>query len=216
MRLVPDRAGQPELLVLQSVRLTGVADRDAIVDRAFVADAVLDRTLSRAEAAGHIERFTFGDSSGWIITESGSLRLATLLRAEAARGDAGRVLGATLDAFDPLNDRFVGTVSRWQLQSTSAATTGFGTSGTDDVAALLSSLSSMGGELRQVLAPLIVTLPRFGRYPAQFQAAIERARDDGLRWVTGVGLLSCHVLWAELHQDLLSSLGRDRHRDAGW
>ncbi len=211
--VMPDGSTAAELMVLQAVRLAGVANLDAILDRAFVASEEVDRILTEANAATRVEQFAFGDSSGWIITEAGSARLKALLSDEVGGHDATSVLVATLEAFEPLNEQFVGLVSRWQLQSTLSTTTGFGTAGTSEINELLISLSSMGSDLREKLAELIQTLPRFGRYSAQYATAVDRAKQDGLRWVTGVGLLSCHVVWAELHQDLLSSLGRNRLDD---
>lgn len=210
---MPDGDARAQLMILQAVRLAGVADTDAVLDRAFVADKEVDQVLAEAEAGGLVEPFTFGDSTGWVITEAGSARLAELLRHEVARHDAGPTLETTLEAFEPLNGQFVGLVSTWQLQSTSATTTGFGAASTSEVQGFLSSLSVLGSDLRTVLEGLVDVLPRFGRYPAQYASALERAGQDGLRWVTGVGLLSCHVVWAELHQDLLSTLGRSRHDD---
>lgn len=197
-------------MVLQSVRLAGVANIDAILDRAFVTDEELNRVLTEAGSTDRVEEFAFGGSSGWIITEAGSARLAALLSDELGHHDARSVLEATLDAFEPLNEQFVGLVSGWQLQSTASASTGFGGTDSADVSQLLTSLSSIGSALGEKLSALISVLPRFSRYPAQYTSAVERARQDGLQWVMGVGLLSCHVVWAELHQDLLSSLGRDR------
>lgn len=199
----------PSLLVLQAVRLAGVAGLDAILDRALIDDRDADRVLSAAAASEEVEWFSFGDSSGWIITEAGSARLAALLRDESA-GAPAAVLASTLEAFEPLNGQFVGLVSQWQLRSTSAVAGGFGAAEVEEAAHLLDELAVVGSQLRETLAGLIRVLPRFGRYPAQYASALEQARHEGLRWVTGVGLLSCHVVWAELHQDLLSSLGRGR------
>lgn len=201
------------MLVLQAIRLAGVADREAVADRAFVADEEVDRVLTRMYAEGWVEQFAFGGSSGAILTEAGGARLAALLRDEVTSRAARAVLQATLEAFEPLNGQFVGLVSRWQLQSTSSANTGFGPADPAQIGALLTSLSALGSDLREKLSDLIRVVPRFGRYPVQYAAAVARARQDGLRWVTGVGLLSCHVVWAELHQDLLSSLGRDRQHE---
>ncbi|MGL5928314.1 MAG: hypothetical protein ACRCY8_05215, partial [Dermatophilaceae bacterium] len=65
---------ESELMVLQAIRLAGVADTDAILDRAFVADAEADRLLVEAAATDRVERFSFGESSGWVITEAGPRR----------------------------------------------------------------------------------------------------------------------------------------------
>jgi hypothetical protein len=211
---MPEPHALPELLVLQAVRLAGVADRDAILDRAFLAEEQVERILATATATGRVERFTFGNSSGWILTEAGSAYLATLLADDVARHDAAAVLEATLAGFEPLNAHFVAAVTQWQLLSTAATTTGFGAADAEPdphhAEQLLGSLTGLGAQLRDVLAELTRALPRFGRYPAQYAAALGRAHQDGLGWVTGVGILSCHVVWAELHQDLLASLGRSR------
>lgn len=208
-----DRNALTELLVLQAVRLAGLADKDAIADRTFLADDDVDRALADANTDDTVEPFTFGESSGWIITEAGAARLASLLRHEATQRQATGVLGRTLEDFDPLNEHFVGLVSRWQLRSTSSTTTRFGTADTAEVNELLTTLTAVGSDLRDTLADLVRILPRFGRYPVQYATAVDRARHDGPRWITGVGLLSAHAVWAELHQDLLSSLGRDRLDD---
>lgn len=197
-----------ELRVLQSIRLAGVADSDAILARALVRDADLERALAVAGEERQVERFAFGDTAGWVITEAGAHRLAALLRDELVVHGAAGVLETALGAFEPLNQQFVTLVSEWQLESTSATTTGFGTA--DAAEGLLAELSQIGSRLREVLSDVVRVLPRFGRYAAQYDLALGRAREAGLRWVTGVGLLSCHVVWAELHQDLLSSLGRRR------
>ncbi|MEI2649184.1 MAG: hypothetical protein V9G15_09320 [Dermatophilaceae bacterium] len=173
-------------------------------------DADLDHVLASALEQEHIERFSFADLSGLVVTEAGSLRLSALLYQEVSRHDAADVLEASLDDFEPLNGEFLSTLSRWQLESTSATQSGFGDANAAEVEVLLACLTSIGSRLRAVLAGLTRALPRFGRYAAQYDAALSHASTDGLRWVTGVGLLSCHVVWAELHQDLLSTSGRAR------
>ncbi len=207
---MPEPHAPTELLVLQAVRLAGVADRDAILDRAFLAEEQVERILATASATGRVEWFTFGDGSGWILTEAGSDYLATLLADDVSGHDATAVLEATLAGFEPLNAQFVAAVTQWQLVSTAGTTTGFGAADPDHAEQLLGFLTGLGAQLRDVLAELTRALPRFGRYPAQYAAALGRAHQDGLGWVTGVGILSCHVVWAELHQDLLASLGRSR------
>ena len=215
-----DRNERTELLVLQAVRLAGIADLDAILDRTFLGDEEVERVIAAANETGVVEHFSFGDSSGWTITEAGSSRLAELLRRDVARQGATDVLAATLEAFEPLNGRFVALVTGWQMRvappdkKVSAGAPGGPGRGADaaELHELLTELESIGSELRAVLTDLIGVLPRFGRYPAQYSAAVRRARHDDLSWgwVTGIGILSCHVVWAELHQDLFSTLGRDR------
>lgn len=206
------------LLTLHAVRLAGFADEEALADRALLPLEEIRIALEGAARDGELETMSFADARGWILTESGLSRLADLLEEEASAAEAQGVVARTVTAFeDPqgINARFVETVSQWQLQSTAptqGSTVADGKQGAD---ALLAELAAFGGQLRLMLTELIEHLPRFGRYPAQYDLAVSRARAEGLGWVTGVGILSCHVVWAELHQDLRSTAGGDRATDPG-
>lgn len=199
-----------ELLTVQALRLAGFSDEEGIADRALLPDDQIRRVLEDAARAGQARTMSFADAHGWILTESGQVHLAALLEAEVEDAGAREVLSAVIEKFEGINGEFVESVSQWQLRSTESA--GAPPAGADAHAVdmLLSHLSALGEELYIVLASLVGVLPRFGRYPAQYALAVRRARDEGLQWVTGLGLLSCHVVWAELHQDLLSTLGRER------
>lgn len=203
-------ASPVELLTLQTVRLAGFADEETLAERAQrTVDGARD-DLHRCAETGHVERMSFAETTGWILTDRGSARVASLLAAEVDTAGATAVLEAALDDFDDINGDFVETVSRWQLRSTDHGGTGLAEAGAADYAALLTRLSALGEQLRRVLAPVTKLLPRFGRYPVQYRCALDLARATGLSSITGIATLSCHVVWAELHQDLLSTLGRDR------
>lgn len=206
-------APRVELLTLQTVRLAGFADDEVLAERAQRTVEEARDDLHRCAEAGHVERMSFAETTGWILTDRGSARVAALLAAEVDAAGATRVLGTALEAFEDINGDFVETVSRWQLRSTERGGPGLAEIEAAEYAALLTRLSALGTQLRAVLAPVTKVLPRFGRYPVQYRCALDRARTAGLSSITGIGTLSCHVVWAELHQDLLSTLGRDRTPD---
>lgn len=192
------------LRTLQAVRLAGMADLDELSDRALLPEEYLSSLLDDAVGRGLIERGGFADLQGWLMTEAGHTELARMLNAEVTSHGAGPQLGAALERFEEVNAPFVEVVSRWQLRSTSDEQDGA------DVIALLATLSDLGGQLSDMLSELVPLLPRFGRYPAQYRLALQRAGSEGSRWISGLGIHSCHVVWAELHQDLLSTAGRRR------
>ena len=191
----------PELLVLQSLRLAGAADAGRIADRSFLPTDVIEDLVRAAQAAGQVEAFDFGTSRSLVLTEAGHARLRELLDDDLEVEQARTTLRAVLEDFEHgINGEMVRAVSEWQRA----------VPGSEAPVELLDELAALGAELRQVLEPLVATLPRFGRYPAQYRIALRRARDGDLRWIAGIGILSCHTVWAELHQDLLSTLGRER------
>ena len=61
-----------------------------------------------------------------------------------------------------------------------------------------------------VTAELAGFLPRFGRYEDDFTAALDRLRNGDTRALAAPLSASYHDHWMELHQDLLSTLGRER------
>lgn len=56
---------------------------------------------------------------------------------------------------------------------------------------------------------LEAALPRFGRYRSRLTHALDRARAGELAYVTDT-TTAYHTVWAELHEDLLATLGIPR------
>jgi len=192
-----------ELLVLHAVRLAGFADTEAIVARFELSAGSVGDTLRVLEGESLIERMAFADSSGWILTDAGKSRDAEMLREELDASGARPVLHATVENFErSMNPLLVRVITEWQLHPS--------TNRPDSRVEVLQELTDLAKGLSDLMAELVARLARFGRYPRQFSTAVANARAGDDRWVAGVGRLSCHIVWAELHEDLLSSLGHDR------
>ncbi|NUL44570.1 transcriptional regulator [Cellulosimicrobium funkei] len=208
----PSEAGttwpsSPDLVVLHAVRLGGFADTPAVADRTDLGINAVEASLLDLAHQGLIERMSFGGDGGWILSEEGQERLTALLAEERQASNAHAALASTADRFEELNTRLVRVLTAWQLHSPAERA-----KHRDSV---LGELADLADALDHLLTDLAAHLPRFARYPRQFTAAMRAARAGEDRWVAGVGLLSCHTVWAELHQDLLSSLGRARTAEPG-
>lgn len=59
-------------------------------------------------------------------------------------------------------------------------------------------------------ADLVNALARFAGYAERYNAAVARVVRGENRWVDGLGFDSCHVVWMQLHEDLLASIVLDR------
>lgn len=164
---------------------------------------IVDDQLGALEKQGLVEYLAFGDARGWILTERGKERDTQLLREELNESGAAAELAAALVDFEKtLNAQLVRVITEWQLQPSMEQE--------NSSEAVLKELTALAERLDGLMATVVHRLPRFGRYPQQFRQALEQASGGDMRWVAGVGILSCHVVWAELHQDFLSSLGRER------
>jgi hypothetical protein len=53
-------------------------------------------------------------------------------------------------------------------------------------------------------------LPRFSIYCDKLGAALEKAEDGAIEWVSDAKIESYHTLWFELHEDLLRLMRRER------
>lgn len=202
----------PDLLVLHAVRILGFADSAAIARR-FGLDATdTEETLYDAEARGWAARAAFADLAGWSLTERGRAENERLLAAELARvGGTGEVRDVYRD-FLPLNGRLQRACTDWQLRPT--AHDRLATNDHSDPAwdgGVLDELTAVAQSLAPLADRLGDVLTRFDGYGTRFTAALRRARAGDGGWVDRTDVDSCHRVWFELHEDLIATLGLDRH-----
>lgn len=209
---VPDAALRT--FTLHAVRLLGFADDAAVARRFRQPLAEVGEELLDLEALGLVSRSSFAETSGWSLTErgreEGERRLAAYLDASGGRGTVERVHRDFL----PLNARFQDAVSRWQIRplpGAPMARNDHTDHRSDD--RVLERLTSVGRRVQPLQRALSGVDPRFDGYAERYAAALERAEHGSPQWVDGVGLDSCHVVWMQLHEDLLATLGLTRGQE---
>lgn len=201
----------PELLTLHAVRVTGMTDAFAIAHRTGVPREVVEDLLLDDEARGWVQRVAYADLAGWSLTESGRLEGERRLADELDRTGARPTVERAHDTFARLNERFLRTLTRWQIRP--QAWDRLAANDHDDPAwdgRVLDELASYGRRLGPLGAELTAVLERFAGYDERYAAALVRAEAGQARWVDGVGVDSCHTVWIQLHEDLLATLGIDR------
>lgn len=206
----------PELLVLHAVRLAGMADDTAVARRTGLEPHLVTELLRDDEAYGWVTYVEFAGTGGWAITERGRERDAANLADELRATGSRPAVVAANSAFEPLNARLVRACTDWQLRPTDGDR--FAANDHTDAAwdnHVLDELSALAGDLRLLVTELAGALPRFAGYDDRFGYAVARARSGHPEWVAGVGIPSCHAVWMELHEDLLSTLGIPRGADVG-
>jgi hypothetical protein len=201
----------PELLVLHAVRLLGFASEGRVTARFALDHGVVVELLEDFEAFGWVRRSQFSGMAGWSLTEAGRVQNRSMLASELDAADARPVVQGALAAFEPLNARFLDAVTRWQLHPVPGdplAANDHSDPRWDD--RVIDDLVGLGAGLSQVCAPLAAALARFAGYAARYVTAADRVRRGEARWVDGLVFDSCHVVWIQLHEDLLATLGVDR------
>ena len=110
--------------------------------------------------------------------------------------------------------RFLAAVTRWQLRPMPGdplAANDHSDPRWDD--RVITSLAELGTALGPLCEGLSAALARFGGYAARYTAAASRVQRGEVSWIDGLGIDSCHVVWIQLHEDLLATLGRGRAAD---
>lgn len=188
--------------VLHAVRLGGFGSTAMVAERAMSAVPTVEAILERLASQGLVEFMDFAGSGGWTLTDPGRDHDAELHAAEMADPGLRRVVDEAAAGFERINPRMVRAVTDWQLATTAEKN--------EVRTRTIAELDDLYTELDELIMKVVPVAPRYRRYPRQFGAAVARARKGDDDAIASVGTLSCHTVWAELHQDLVSGLGRER------
>jgi hypothetical protein len=75
---------------------------------------------------------------------------------------------------------------------------------------IIDRLGDLHERAETVVDQLARALPRMSIYKDKLLAALEKAEDGTVAWVSDAKIESYHTLWFELHEDLLRLMGRER------
>ncbi|MFG3437234.1 transcriptional regulator [Nonomuraea sp. NPDC047897] len=206
------RDSPPDLLALHAVRITGFADTPVLAHRFGLDAATTEEALLDAEARGWVEHTAFAGSGGWSLTEAGRAENERRLAAELAHVGGAEEIRDVYREFLPLNAVLLRACTDWQLRPTAGDR--LAVNDHSDPAWDARILDELAG-IDRTLAPLVdrlgSVLTRLRGYDTRFTAALARARAGERAWVDRTDVDSCHRVWFELHEDLIATLGLDRH-----
>jgi len=199
----------PQLLVVTCVRLKGFADADAIAAASGLPASEVGRVLEDLQVRD-LARHREGRVSGWTLTPAGRNLHAELVAAELDAAGCAAAVEDAYQAFLGLNPRLLVTASAWQLrQENGQAVVNDHTDATHD-RQVLADLQALHDDAHPLAERLGGLLERYGRYGDRLGAAVRRVLAGELEWFTKPLIDSYHTVWFELHEDLLSTLGKER------
>ncbi|TDC25960.1 transcriptional regulator [Streptomyces sp. 8K308] len=202
------RATDPALLVLHALRCAGAAGLARLHAVTGLAEPDLESQLIDLGVEGLVTRFS-ADLPDWLLTEAGRAADAERIAHELDSAGARGAVTAAFDRFLVLNPELLDLCAAWQLHTVDGAVTANDHSDPAYDARVLDRFADLDRRLAPVRAELAAALPRFDRYRLRLTHALERARAGALEYVTD-GTASYHTVWAELHEDLLTTLGKRR------
>lgn len=170
--------------------------------------------LRDAEACGWVEHTAFAGTGGWSLTEAGKAENERQLAAELTHVGGADEVRDVYREFLPLNALVLQACTDWQLRPTAGDRLAVNDhSDPDWDAGVLSELAGIDRVLTPLADRLGSVLARFRGYDERFTAALARAQAGEGAWVDGTDVDSCHRVWFELHEDLIATLGLDRHAE---
>jgi hypothetical protein len=187
---IPDE----EFAVLNAVYL-----RKMVTVEAMTGITGLDPETVGTHAAALAERGLIADVGGgnWMLEQPEGVRGAIEAydeRYAELRNDVQ--VEAWYQRFESLNTQFLKAISAWQ------------TSGEDE--GVLDKLLRLVDRQIKALTTFAETLPRYQRYAQRLTQALDRVESGDSEYVTSLARDSIHNVWFELHEDILTVLGRPR------
>lgn len=204
---------EPALLSLHGVRVLGGPSASQVAQRfRLPADEVREHLLD-AQAYGWVTRYDFFGET-WSLTERGRVENERQLAAELDAIDGRAEVAAAHADFIALNGRHGGACTNWQLRPTPWSRREFNDhSDPDWDLDVLLELDAVDQALQIVNTALTRVLTRFSGYARLHAAALGRVRRGEHEWLDAPDKASCQVVWIQLHEDLLASLGIPRGTD---
>lgn len=194
-------------LVLHALRCVGTTGLTRVASFTGLDESTVESELIDLAVAGLVSHDrTFG---GWSLTESGRATDAERTTAELDAAGGRAALAGAFDEFLVLNPELLDLCTAWQVRPVDGVMTINDHRDTAYDHRVLGLFSDFHDRAAVVIAALAAVVPRFGRYESRLADALSRAKAGDLAYLAD-NMASFHTVWAELHEDLLATLGIPR------
>jgi hypothetical protein len=202
------RATDTGLLVLHALRCAGTVSLARLNAITGLDESAAESELIDLGADGLVTRMA-GDLPGWSLTDAGRAAASERITNELDSAQARGAVTAAYERFLVLNPELLDLCTAWQLRAVDGIMSANDHSDPAYDARVLARFADLDRRAAAVCAELSAALPRFGRYRVRLTAALDRALSGELEYVAD-STASYHTVWAELHEDLLATLGMQR------
>ncbi|MFI6515506.1 transcriptional regulator [Spirillospora sp. NPDC050679] len=200
----PALAGS-DLLVLHALRCGGHSGIARVAAATCMDESEVESELIDLAIAGLVTRSP-GPFGAWGLTDAGRVADAERIAGELESAGARPAVTAAYEDFMVLNPELLDLCTAWQLKPVDGVMTANDHSDPAYDARVLDRFTDFDRRAAAVRAELAAALPRFGRYQDRLALALDRAASGRLEYLVD-DIASYHTVWAELHEDLLATLG---------
>lgn len=193
-------------LVLHGLAIRKHAGAAAVAAAVGLDEAEVQVALDEAVAKGRAVRA--GDAYSLTPVARVALDGAYSRLYAAQRADAA--FAAAHERFETINRELKALMTAWQTIEIDGESVLNDHTNKDYDDRLIDRLGTLHERAEAILQQLSAGLPRLAIYARKLEAALEKAEDGAIEWVSGAKIESYHTVWFELHEDLLRILGRTR------
>lgn len=117
---------------------------------------------------------------------------------------------AAYEGFERINVELKTLITDWQTLNVAGRRVPNDHSDAAHDQRVIDRLGDLHERADRLFATLVAGLPRLQIYRDHLLAALEKAEDGSIEWVSDVRIDSYHTVWFELHEELLRLMGRTR------
>jgi hypothetical protein len=194
------------LLALHGLIVKNAASPEAVAALLGQPAEEVQQALEAAVADGH----AVGAKGRFMVTPSGRAWLDEHYPAAFAAHRDESAFTAAADRFERINRDLLELLTDWQSMPAGGQRVPNTHTDPDYDRAILDRLGDLHERAAKVLDRLGSVEPRLEEYSRRLEAAYDKALAGETDYVSGVRVDSYHVVWHELHEDLLRMLGRSR------
>ncbi|HEX8870265.1 MAG TPA: transcriptional regulator [Lentzea sp.] len=193
------------LLVLHTLRCIGFAGTARIAGATGMSESDVESELIDLAVDGLVTHLS-GEFGGWGLTDEGRAVDARRITGELESAGARPALTEAFHEFMVLNPELLDLCTAWQLRPGGIVNDHRDTAYDSRV---LGRFNDFHERAVVVCGHLSAAQPRFDRYRVRLAEALKRAEAGELAYVAD-DIASYHAVWAQLHEDLLATLGIPR------
>jgi hypothetical protein len=162
--------------------------------------------LKEAESRGRVAR----TGGKFMLTAPAQVALRSEYSRVYADQRSSAAMNAAYDGFEKVNVLLKHLITDWQTMDVGGEKLPNDHSNKDRDQKIIDRLGDLHERSEPILKRMAAGLPRLGIYMEMLTAALEKAEDGAIEWVSDARIASYHTVWFELHEDLLRALGRER------
>jgi hypothetical protein len=162
--------------------------------------------LEEAESRGRVAR----TGGKFMLTAPAQVALRSEYSRVYADQRSSAAMNAAYDDFEKVNVLLKHLITDWQTMDVGGEKLPNDHSNKDRDQKIIDRLGDLHERSEPILKRMAAGLPRLGIYMEMLTAALEKAEDGAIEWVSDARIASYHTVWFELHEDLLRALGRER------